>query len=1280
MKKFLLLLLLVCSIGTKIFAQPPTPIMSVTGNSINISNGDVTPSILDYTDFGTTICGTNIVRTFTISNSNLADDILFLGSPQVYITGPGASAFQITAYPSSPIFIGGSTTFDVTFLSNSAGIYDAIVVIENSDIDDNPYTFHILGALSDTTHPVIVTCPANVVANTSGGNCSATVFYSDGGAYDNCPGSAPPTTQDFSYTENVQSFTAPITAIYTLETWGAQGGNDPFDQFNTFGGKGGYARGDVALNAGETIYIYVGGQGKGNFCGSGSSGGGGSTDIRLVGGAWDDPAGLYSRIIVAGGGGGRQGSNLDGSGFLGNDGGGSNAPSFSLGMVNITGGTQFSGGSSDYPGAGVSLGVFGSAIDNGFPNMCSVGGYNGGARGSDNLPNGGAGGGWYGGCTTIPTGSGGSGFVYTSSSVVPVGYTPAASYQMINDQNIAGNSLMPGTFGGLIAGQIGHGYARISYHSSVTYSYNPPSGSTFPVGTTPVIFIATDEVGNSSTCTFNVTVNDLTPPVINCPVSIYAMNDDSICGQIVNYPNAGATDNCGISSFGPNLVTNPGAEMGFFGWVITQNFGNGWVTTVPDPHTGMNAFAGSYDWDEMTQEIDLVAAGYNTADLDLSPPIYVGEWFKASSCCSPNDAYYYKAELLDASNVVLSFFEFGDQPTPMLSDLNWQHLTNTFTLYPSGVRKVRITHGSHDFEMYPGNFGTIIDDAEVKVDTTSVPVGPSITYSYSIPSGSVFNVGTTLVTVTATDPAGNSSSCDFSVIVTDTIDPVLNCHADIAVDNDSGVCGAVVTYTQVATDCLGFQGNLIVNGSFETFDLTGWTAIDNPGISTPWSSYFFAPGGGYFLDAIPTDAMLLATNSFDGNAGVAVLYQQFTVPLIGSQDLSWDDNLDCKNFGFLDKVYTVEIQTTAGVPLDTLYEKIIAPGTFDNDNIWISHTANLSAFAGQTIRLAFVQNHQESMSSVGKFGLDHVSLYTEGPPTLVQIQGLPSGSVFPIGITTNKFYAFDAAGNTSDTCTFDVIVSDTEAPVVNCISDVTLPSVLFNCGRIITYTVPTTTDNCGSTIVQTDTSGYTSADLFPVGTTYQEYTATDGAGNTTVCSFNVIVSDSQFPIITSCPTNITVNSSSSTCDAMVFWGAPTGSDNCPGVIMTSNAFPGTTFPVGITTVTYTATDNYGNTTTCSFDVTVVDACLGISDAGEEITMTIYPNPSTGVFNLLLSALPVDNAQIRVLDALGQVLYVNTITSQNTYYDFSYLRAATYYIQVVTDEGSFTKQIIITHGY
>ncbi|HBC05843.1 MAG TPA: hypothetical protein DC015_17020, partial [Aequorivita sp.] len=96
-----------------------------------------------------------------------------------------------------------------------------------------------------------------------------------------------------------------------------------------------------------------------------------------------------------------------------------------------------------------------------------------------------------------------------------------------------------------------------------------------------------------------------------------------------------------------------------------------------------------------------------------------------------------------------------------------------------------------------------------------------------------------------------------------------------------------------------------------------------------------------------------------------------------------------------------------------------------------------------------------------------------------QTAGLPSGSTFPIGTTTNTFIVTDSSGNTA-TCSFDVTVNDTEAPAITCPGNIIQSNDPGVCGAVITYTAPVGTDNCsGSTTIQT--AGLASGSTFPVG-------------------------------------------------------------------------------------------------------------------------------------------------------------------------------------------------------
>lgn len=60
-------------------------------------------------------------------------------------------------------------------------------------------------------------------------------------------------------------------------------------------------------------------------------------------------------------------------------------------------------------------------------------------------------------------------------------------------------------------------------------------------------------------------------------------------------------------------------------------------------------------------------------------------------------------------------------------------------------------------------------------------------------SGDLFPVGLTLITFVAEDACGNTASCELKIIVNDFhTPPTLECGADIIVENDPAMCGAIV--------------------------------------------------------------------------------------------------------------------------------------------------------------------------------------------------------------------------------------------------------------------------------------------------------------------------------------------------------------------------------------------------------------------------------------------------------------------------------------------------------
>jgi hypothetical protein len=107
----------------------------------------------------------------------------------------------------------------------------------------------------------------------------------------------------------------------------------------------------------------------------------------------------------------------------------------------------------------------------------------------------------------------------------------------------------------------------------------------------------------------------------------------------------------------------------------------------------------------------------------------------------------------------------------------------------------------------------------------------------------------------------------------------------------------------------------------------------------------------------------------------------------------------------------------------------------------------------------------------------------------------------------------------------------------------------------------------------------------PSGATTVTLTATDANSNVGTCTASVFVQDNLAPVITAMPANMMVAPNNTGCTALVTWTAPTVTDNCT-FVLTSTHNGGDAFPIGTTTVTYTAEDIAGNIATSSFDITV----------------------------------------------------------------------------------------------
>ena len=258
----------------------------------------------------------------------------------------------------------------------------------------------------------------------------------------------------FDYVGDYQKWVVPATGVYRVELWGAQGGS--------VGGNGGYTAGSVYLEQGLELYVYVGQSRSnssggvsfnGSFSSAGGLPGGGATDIRLVGGEWNDFESLKTRIMVAGSGGSGNGKAGAGGGLIGKA-GGTNNP-----------GTQTKGGESYnnmYVHGGFGYGGGGCSGGSGYYGAGGAACSSGAAGGSSYISG-------HAGCNAIKASSTKTNIVHTGNSVHFSGYSFFDTVMIDGDGHNWTTSMdkestgMPTHDGaGTMVGNTGNGYAKIS--------------------------------------------------------------------------------------------------------------------------------------------------------------------------------------------------------------------------------------------------------------------------------------------------------------------------------------------------------------------------------------------------------------------------------------------------------------------------------------------------------------------------------------------------------------------------------------------------------------------------------------------------------------------------------------------------------------------------------------------------------------------------------------------------------------------------------------------------
>ncbi|MCE4958060.1 putative Ig domain-containing protein, partial [Macrococcoides caseolyticum] len=766
--------------------------------------------------------------------------------------------------------------------------------------------------------------------------------------------------------------------------------------------------------------------------------------------------------------------------------------------------------------------------------------------------------------------------------------------------------------------------------AGMTYNTTTKNIEGTPVtpGSYTVTITATDKAGNQSTDVFVLTIKDITPPALNdigdtevpediaiTPISL-ASDDPEATVSVTGLPEGLTYDDATKSIIGTPV--NPGSytinisESDKAGNTTTDSF----VLTVTDKTPPV-----------LTPIADLTV---NEDTLITPIKINSGDATSVTVTNLPSGLTY--------DSVTKTISGMPSEPgsytiTVSATDAAGNTSTDSFVVTVKDITapsiRQKVDRILPEDQPVPPLY-VVVDDPTATLNFINLPPGLSYDPTTKMIIGTSTTPGTYPITIQATDQAGNMSEMNFQFVITDKTAPVIGELINVTMPEDVAINPITITSddstaTEVVT---GLPAGL-------TFDQNNNQIIGTP--TTP---------GSYTVTVTSTDTVgNTSTKSFvmivtDTTAPVIVKQSDVTLPedkVMTPIQMKITDATQVTANGLPDGVtFDASTYTLSGTPTTPGVYPITIRALDQAGNM--SETNFVMTVEDKTAPTAPVINTvtSESMNITGT-GIAGDTIRVTYPNGTVQTTVVGVNNTWTVTIPS----AIDLIGNEIITANATDPSNNTSVSTSVTVQDVTAP-IITPIDNMTIYTK----DTASIPLSVNDPTASMSVSSLPDGLTYNNgiisgqpttpgqytviITANDAAGNTTTESFVITVKDVTAPVITPIPNKevpedvvMTVPVIVDDPDATVsVSGLPDGLQYNE----TTGNIEGTPYTPGDYTINVTAVDEYGNSTTTSFAIKVLDTTAspapvirrvdsddtivaGTGTPGETITVT-FPDGST----------------------------------------------------------------------